>query len=163
MTSKISGFRETLQAVRGGTPDRFSLGWTDGRQGYGEAWGEGKAAGSAVGTSLSERMNKQIDKLTKNLNNPAAITNGIQDAFNFNSDNSLTVSDPTLVDITDDYRELLSQRAADRFNMKFSQVTPQITIENVEVHGNEDLLNESIEVLADGLEEVSNNTGKGAA
>ena len=162
--SNIRGFRESLNAMKNTEKANFSLGWEDNRRGFAQAWAEGQAAGSAAGIGASDQMNKFIDRLSKKLNvDSSLITGGIQDAFNFGSDNSLTVSDPSNIDIADDYRELLSQRATERFNMKFSQVTPQINIENVEVKGNEDLLDAAVEAVADGFEEIANNTGRGAA
>lgn len=54
--------------------------------------------------------------------------------FKFDGNGNLAVSDKNLIDIADDYWELLSKRATERFNLQFSQVTPAINISNITVN-----------------------------
>ena len=70
---------------------------------------------------------------------------------------ALIVSDKSIVDIADDYRELLIKRATEKFNLQFSQITPEVNINGITVNNNVDL-DRVIETITDGVEEASNTS-----
>ena len=150
----VAGFMETLNAMKNAEQVKFSLGWEDNRRGLKNAWAEGSVAGRQVGADLSDRLNKQIDKLTGGIKNAMGGQKSALDNMTFGSDGSLKTSDASLVDIADDYKELLSARARERFNLKFSQMTPEINFGDVTItgEGDEDRL---IKKLADTLLEAA--------
>lgn len=51
---------------------------------------------------------------------------------------ALLVEDKGLVDIAADYRELLSKQATEKFNLRFSQVTPNVTFGDVNINSEKD-------------------------
>ena len=74
--------------------------------------------------------------------------------FKTNGSGALKVSDENIVDISNDYRELLSQTAARRFNMKFNSVQPSINMGGVVFNKNGDI-DEFVRIVSDKLEEQS--------
>ena len=85
-----------------------------------------------------------------------AISAALDDKFSTDGSGSLETKDKTLLDISSDYRELLTQAATRRFNLKFQQVTPNVTISGVQFGANADL-DTVIEKFTDKIEEVSNS------
>lgn len=130
---------------------KWSLGWKDERKGFANAWKEGQLAGSQVGQGISDKFQSAIDKLTGGLKK--AVGDGLSqqdNQFKFASDGSLLTSDTSSVDIAEDYKDLLSAKATERFFLKQSNIKPEINIElngtNVTV---EDVKNEFASVLSD--------------
>lgn len=121
---------------------------------------EGIVQGTISGGKNGIDFLKNIENTVKGYKDGLKVEQG---GMTFGSDGSLKTSDSSLVDIADDYKELLSARARERFNLKFSQITPQITIENVEVNGDGDLADASFTALADGLEEFADSNARGVA
>ena len=62
----------------------------------------------------------------------------LKDSFKKGSNGALVTEDKGLVDIATDYRELLSKQATERFNLRFSQVTPQVTFGDVNINSEKD-------------------------
>ena len=54
---------------------------------------------------------------------------GQGDQFKYASDGSLLVSDTSSIDIAEDYKDLLSTKATERFFLKQSNIKPEINIE----------------------------------
>ena len=130
---------------------KWSLGWKDERKGFANAWKEGQLAGSQVGQGISDKFQGAIDKLTGGLKK--AVGDGLSqqdNQFKFASDGSLLTSDTSSVDIAQDYKDLLSTKATERFFFKQSNIRPQI---NIEMNGTnvtaEDVKNEVASVLSD--------------
>ena len=129
LADKISGFRSQLQAMAGEAKE-FKLGWSDDRQGFANAWKNGQEAGSQFGSELSDKLQGGIDKMTSGLKK--AVGDGLSeqgDQFKYASDGSLLVSDTSSVDIAQDYKDLLSAKATERFFLKQSNIKPEINIE----------------------------------
>ena len=129
LADKISGFRSQLQAMAG-EAEEFKLGWSDNRQGFANAWKNGQEAGSQFGSELSDKLQGGIDKMTSGLKK--AVGDGLSgqgDQFKYASDGSLLVSDTSSVDIAQDYKDLLSAKATERFFLKQSNIKPEINIE----------------------------------
>lgn len=100
--------------------------------------------GGEIGSKVSEEFQGAIDKLTGGLKK--ALSDGLSeqgDNFKYASDGSLLVSDTSSVDIAQDYKDLLSAKATERFFFKQSNIRPQI---NIEMNGTnvkaEDVVNE---------------------
>lgn len=83
-----------------------------------------------------------------------AILATLEGKLKTDSSGALVVSDVNMVDIADDYRELLSKRATERFNLQFKEVVPSVTIGDVTVNSNTDL-DKALSDLVDGIQEVS--------
>ena len=86
--------------------------------------------GGEIGSNLSEQFQGAIDKLTSGLKK--AVGDGLSqqdNQFKFASDGSLLTSDTSSVDIAEDYKDLLSTKATERFFFKQSNIRPQINIE----------------------------------
>lgn len=77
--------------------------------------------------------------------------------FKFDGNGNVNVSDKQLIDIADDYRDLLSKRATERFNLQFSQVVPEVNVGGITVNNNADL-DKIIEALADGTEQATSTS-----
>lgn len=77
--------------------------------------------------------------------------------FKTDGSGALIVSDKNMIDIADDYRELLSKRATEKFNLKFSQVTPEVNFNGVTINNNADL-DDAIERFVSGVEEASSSS-----
>ena len=75
----------------------------------------------------------------------------------FDSNGALLVTDKNLIDIAEDYRELLSKRAVEKFNLQFSQITPSINVDHVDIHKEADAEN-VLSTIVDALDEVVNSS-----
>ena len=109
--------------------------------------------GGDIGKSISDKFQGQIDKLTGGVKK--AVGDGVSDGFSeqedqfkFASDGSLLTSDTSSIDIAEDYKDLLSAKATERFFLKQSNIKPEI---NIEMNGTnvtaEDVKNEVASVL----------------
>ena len=108
------------------------------------------AKGGEIGSNLSEQFQGAIDKLTGGLKK--AVGDGLSeqgDNFKYASDGSLLVSDTSSIDIAQDYKDLLSAKATERFFLKQSNIKPEI---NIEMNGTnvtpEDVRDEVASVLS---------------
>lgn len=106
--------------------------------------------GGEIGSNLSEQFQGAIDKLTGGLKK--AVGDGLSeqgDNFKYASDGSLLVSDTSSIDIAQDYKDLLSAKATERFFLKQSNIKPEI---NIEMNGTnvtpEDVRDEVASVLS---------------
>lgn len=153
MAANISGFRNALAEMKNQEQSKFTLGWEDNRQGFGNSWNSGWDSGAKMGAEIAEKMNKSLEGMFGKFKSTTGGNSNL-DKLSFGSDGSLKTSDSSLVDIADDYKELLSARARERFNLKFSQMTPEVNIGDVVVTGeaDEDRL---IKKLADALLEAT--------
>lgn len=107
--------------------------------------------GGEIGSNLSDKFQGAIDKLTGGLKK--AVGDGLSeqgDNFKYASDGSLLVSDTSSIDIAEDYKDLLSAKATERFFLKQSNIKPEI---NIEMNGTnvtaEDVKNEVASVFSD--------------
>lgn len=74
---------------------------------------------------------------------------------------ALRVRDDALLSIADDYRDLLSKRATERFNLQYKSVTPSVNINKMEVNNGTDAETVKNEIVA-GLIEAQNASLTGA-
>lgn len=162
MTENIAGFRTALNALKEAPPPEFSLGWSDNRTpgGVKDAWKRGQRAGETAGVQKSAEFQAWLDKKLAAFNanemkaaNPSE--EELADMLKVDSSGALEVKDKGLVDIADDYRELLSKQATERFNLRFAQVTPQVTFGDVSINNDKDGEN-VLERFVDKMQEAAN-------
>lgn len=83
-----------------------------------------------------------------------------QQEFKTDGSGALIVSDKNLIDIADDYRELLSKRATERFNLQYRTVTPTVNIDHMDVHKEADA-EKVVAYLSDMVGEFANSDLRG--
>lgn len=115
---------------------------------------QGIASATAMGGNFGKNLGEIFDKSFIQQNG-GLMTQLPQ--FKTDGNGALLVSDVNMIDIADDYRELLSKRATEKFNLQFSQVTPQVEIAGITVNNNTDL-DKVFETLVDGVEEASSTS-----
>ena len=120
---------------------------------------KGADLGASVGAGLEDATGMIKDAyfgITSDEDLKDAVEGGMGDLLKVNGDGTLAVSDKNLVNIADDYRDLLSKQATERFNLKFSQVTPQVTFGDVNMNSEEESEN-ILEKFVDKLTEVASS------
>lgn len=70
---------------------------------------------------------------------------------------AIVVTDKNLVDIADDYRDLLSKRATKLFDLQFSQITPSVQFGDINVSNNVDV-DAVAEALINGVAQASQSS-----
>ena len=111
-----------------------------------------------AGAQVGEKLQNGINNLASTIEN---FSISYPDVTTKNG--AVLVYDESLVDIADDYRELLSRRATEKFNLQLARVSPSITIERVDVHKEADADN-VLDTVVKAIEDFSNSTlsfGKG--
>jgi hypothetical protein len=122
---KLIEFQNKIEELKGDGPITVDYGRMD-RVSYKDYI----VKGGEIGSNLSEQFQGAIDKLTGGLKK--AVGDGLSqqgNQFKFASDGSLLTSDTSSVDIAQDYKDLLSTKATERFFFKQSNIRPQINIE----------------------------------
>lgn len=122
---KLIEFQNKIEELKGDGPITVDYGRMD-RVSYKDYI----VKGGEIGSNLSEQFQGAIDKLTGGLKK--AVGDGLSqqgNQFKFASDGSLLTSDTSSVDIAEDYKDLLSAKATERFFFKQSNIRPQINIE----------------------------------
>lgn len=162
--AQIQGLRTGLEKFANTKSGEFKLGWTDDRVGFDNAWRSGKTSGELAGTRASDWLNAKIDNFTSRFKEDKALSPdaiqesmaaGIESGFHFDGSGNLLTKDNGKQDIADDFAELIRNRATDKYDIRMSQVTPQITISGVQISG--DMSYEMfVERLKNDMEEVAN-------
>ena len=119
-------------------------------------------AGAEKGGAIGKGMDDWVKGLQNKLSNKNNIADGIQDAFNFSGSGAIEVTDKNLVKIADDYKELLSKRATERFNLQYKNVTPSINIDHMDIHEEADA-DKVIGMFSNALNEFSSSDLRGYA
>ena len=117
------------------------------------------AKGGEIGSNLSAQFQEGIDKLTSGLKK--AVGDGFseqEDQFKFASDGSLLTSDTSSIDIAEDYKDLLSSKATERFFLKQSNIKPEI---NIEMNGTNVTAEDVRDEVASVLNELTNTMTEG--
>ena len=107
------------------------------------------AIGALTGMGLGGKMNKYIKEATSGFQEDMP-TVPIKDG-------AVVVHDDELINIAEDYRDLLSKRAVERFNLQLARIAPSITIEKVDVHKEADASN-VLDVVVNAIEDFSNSS-----
>ncbi|MBR4386604.1 MAG: hypothetical protein IKP51_08800 [Treponema sp.] len=160
--SKITGFRNDLERFSRMKQGEFKLGWADNRVGFKEALRVGTLEGRQTGDLLSYKLQSKFDEISGKTNkalSPDAIQEsmaaGIENGFHFDGSGNLLTKDNGKQDIADDFAELIRNRATDKYDIRMSQVTPQITVNGVQISGDMSY-EEFVERLKNDMEEVAN-------
>lgn len=77
--------------------------------------------------------------------------------FKFDNTGALIVSDKEKINLADDFRELLSKQATERFNLQFSSVTPSVNVGDIIVNNNADY-DKIIEEIVKGAENAQSSS-----
>lgn len=115
----------------------------------------GMKTGADLGNILDEKFSSIKFKPDESMKNMFP-----QQDFKTDSSGALLVSDVNMVDIADDYRELLSKRATERFNLQFSQVTPKVNFGGITVNENADA-GIVLSALVAGVEQAQSSSLRG--
>ena len=112
--------------------------------------------GSEYGAELGGKIDNGVGLIKEAINGVSddkQVEEALNKSFNFNGDGTLAVTDKNMVNIADDYRELLTRRATEKFNLQFSQITPEVNVGGITVNNNADL-DSVIDAIATGVEEA---------
>lgn len=165
VSDSINNFQTSLRAMKEQSPEEFKLSWTGEKRGLGNAWQAGSYAGREKGAQLSEQMQGWLgDKLSfLNQQQNAVGTASMGDEFNFATDSSgaLITADKNVLELTDEYKTLLSQQAKKKFNLSFTQMTPKVDFGDVNINQIEDS-QAVLDMLADGLAQVASSSLRSA-
>lgn len=143
----LADARKAITAWQNKPQKDFSLGWHDDRTpgGIKDAWKRGQRAGETAGAQKSAAFQSWHDeKLAVFKNNEMKSAemgipdDQLADMLKTDGSGALIVKDQGLVDIAADYRELLSKQATEKFNLRFSQVTPNVTFGDVNINSEKD-------------------------
>ena len=75
----------------------------------------------------------------------------------YDSNGNLLVSDKNTVNLADDFRELLSKHAKQKFNLQFSQVTPNVNVGGITVNNNADI-DAIYDTIVSGVEDAQSSS-----
>lgn len=110
-------------------------------------------SGMQAGAITGEEMGRLLDR-SFNFQMPQTPNS---EKLKTDSSGAIVVTDKNLVDIADDYRELLSKRATRLFDLQFSQITPQVQFGDINVSNNVDV-DAVAERLIDGVAQASQSS-----
>lgn len=107
------------------------------------------------GAEIGAQKGKNIDDWLKGLFDKSGIEGFGENVDNqkYDSSGALIVTDKNIVNLADDFRELLSEQATQRFNLQFSQVTPSVNVGEIVVNNNADY-DSILHEIANGIEEA---------
>lgn len=151
---KLNEFQNKIEELKGDGPITVDYGRMD-RVSYKDYM----VQGGEIGSKISEEFQGAIDKLTGGLKK--AVGDGLSqqgDNFKYASDGSLLVSDTSSVDIAEDYKDLLSTKATERFFFKQSNIRPQI---NIEMNGTNVTAEDVRDEVASALNKFTNTMTEG--
>lgn len=114
---------------------------------------QGTVKGAQFGMDKANEINDFIKNFDKNSLVPeAASFEGLD--LETDSSGALVTADKNVLELSDEYKELLSTQAKRKFNMNFTQMTPKVDFGDVIMNNTAD--GESLlEALAEGLERVA--------
>lgn len=147
LSSTIRGWIDELESIktdiwgdtgRGGLPKVSRMEYTDITQMYDSV---------EKGYKFGEDINKLIDESFK--------PEDLNEVFSFGSNGALNTSDAASVQLVDEMKELLARKSLEEYMVRISQVTPQMTIENINISETADA-DEVITIIADSYEEAVN-------
>ena len=113
---------------------------------------KGSALGEEIGSGLDKGLNLVKDAIT-GIDNDAEIQNALNKTFDFGGGGGLSVVDKDLIEVADDYKELLSKRATEKFNLQFSQMTPEINVGGITINNDVDV-DKVFDTITDAVEEA---------
>jgi hypothetical protein len=97
-------------------------------------------AGAMKGSQVGKGMDDWIKGLQSKIGTKVTdIKDAIKGSLKTTGNGAIEVSDRNMVDIADDYRELLSKEALNKYNMTYSQVTPQVSMGGITINNGMDV------------------------
>lgn len=153
MATNISGFRNALAEMKNQEQAKFTLGWEDNRQEFGNSWNSGWDSGAKMGAEIAEKMNKSLEGMFGKFKSPIGGNSNL-DKLSFGSNGALKTTDSGIIEISEDYRELLSKTATRRFNAHFRNVAPEIHLGGIVINENADA-DKVIDMLTETVERLS--------
>lgn len=169
VSESVSGFQANLKAMKEQTPEEFKLGWTGEQRSLKDAWSIGSYAGREKGAQLSDKMQGWLDDKLSGVKNIMGSTEAAMpstpaiEGLDFQTDSSgaLVTADKNVLELSDEYKTLLSEQARKKFNLSFTQMTPKVDFGDVNINNMSD--SESVlQMLAEGLEEVASSSLRSA-
>lgn len=121
---------------------------------------QGIASATMVGGNIGKDLGNILDKKFTMAKYQAPQLPTVGQQFKTDGNGALLVSDVNMIDIADDYKELLSKRATERFNLQYKNVTPSVNIDHMDVHQEADA-DKIVAIIANGLDEVANSNLRG--
>lgn len=116
-------------------------------------------SGIASGGATGYELGKYIDEAFS-LNPQTNITSSLPALetpnFNFDNNGNLKVANQNELKISDEYKQLLADRAVQQYQLKYSQITPSFTIQNVQVSERADV-DSIFSYMAEKMEELANS------
>lgn len=116
--------------------------------------------GFEVGNSLGGLIDMSFAGITPSTPGTSDIPTYELPEFKTDGSGNLMVSDPNLVDMTDDWRDLLSKQATEKFNLEFSQVTPMVEVGEIVVNNGTDV-DSIVDKLVEGVEQAQHGDLRG--
>lgn len=80
-----------------------------------------------------------------------------EDKNKYDSNGALIVSDKNIVNLADDFRELLSKHATQKFNLNFTKVTPSVNVGGITVNNNADV-DAIYDTIVSGVEDAQSSS-----
>lgn len=96
-----------------------------------------------------------FEKAFNSIQQPSSDSNGNENKYDSNG--NLLVSDKNIVNLADDFRELLSKHATQKFNLNFSQVTPSVNVGGITVNNNADI-DAIYDTIVSGVEDAQSSS-----
>lgn len=169
VSESVSGFQANLKAMKEQAPEEFKLGWTGEQRSLKDAWSIGSYAGREKGAQLSDKVQGFLDDKLSGVKNIMGSTEAAMpstpaiEGLDFQTDSSgaLVTADKNVLELSDEYKTLLSEQARKKFNLSFTQMTPKVDFGDVNINNMSD--SESVlQMLAEGLEEVASSSLRSA-
>lgn len=119
----------------------------------------GIASGGATGYELGKYIDEALS-FNPQTNITSALPALETPNFNFDNNGNLKVANQNELKISDEYKQLLADRAVQQYQLKYSQITPSFTIQNVQVSERADV-DSIFSYMAEKMEELANSDLRG--
>ena len=90
-------------------------------------------------TSTDVALKQLLSEVNRKKKKVLVVIDELRNKLKKGKGGALKVSDDELLNIADDYRELLSKRATERFNLQYKSITPALNINHMDVHQEADV------------------------
>jgi hypothetical protein len=157
----IKGFRASVKSLKNDNIEEFSLGWSDNTKGFDNAWREnyfkGMSAGATAKNKLEAEFEKIKNKLGINKNGEMEMPTAETMGFDLDENGALKTAEQNSLKIDDEFKRLLSEQALKDYQIRYSQITPSVNIDSININNDSDADN-LIDKLADAIQEMGNSS-----
>lgn len=123
---------------------------------------KGMGMGASIGKGLDDAAT-MIKNAYKGLDSQdETVEEAIKNSFNFDGDGTLKTSEQNKLQISDDFKRALSEQALRDYQVNYSQITPSVTIETMDVSKDADA-DSIIQKIADAIRDMGASHLLGAA